>query len=82
MKILISTLSGRVYGGSSYYKNLLPEMLKINKLDHFYVWTKYRKDIFGEISYENLTVFQLGRIADYVFVRVLFEQLVILAGRP
>ncbi len=77
MKILISTLSGRVYGGSSYYKNLLPEMLKINKLDHFYVWAKYRKDIFGEISYENLTVFQLGRFADYVFVRVLFEQLVI-----
>ena len=77
MKILISTLSGRVYGGASYYKNLLPQLLKINKIDHFYVWTKYSKDIFSECNYKNLTVFQLGRLADYVLLRILFEQLVI-----
>tara|TARA_B100001248_G_scaffold261186_1_gene251511 strand:+ start:2035 stop:3162 length:1128 start_codon:yes stop_codon:yes gene_type:complete len=77
MKIFISCLSGRVYGGASYYKNLIPEIVKSDQLNKYYIWVRKKSEIFPNDTPKNIIFYEVDWRIDYFIYRIIFEQLII-----
>ena len=59
MKIFISTLSGRVYGGASYFQNLIPEIIRQDNHNLYYIWINKENKSLLRIKTKNITFYKI-----------------------
>jgi len=76
MKILINTLQARGGGGFTYLLNLLPELAKIDRKNHYYTLYSHHQKIFPlEGLPDNFHWIKLGLVWRSNLLRVLWEQI-------
>lgn len=77
MKIFISTLSGRVYGGASYFQNLIPEIIRQDNQNLYYIWINKENKSLLRIKTKNITFYNYSYISKYLLGRLFVEQIII-----
>ena len=77
MRIGITTLSGVSYGGTIYFKNLLPALAQIDTSNEYHVFVHPNDAMLQLVTQDNFFFHQCSSVIESVWGRLFWEQLVL-----
>jgi len=76
MKIAITTLSGVGYGGATYFRNLIPTLAKVDKINEYHIFIQKNNPLINFIHQNNFFFYECIQNNDSALIRLLWEQII------
>ena len=77
MKIALSLLSGVSYGGTTYFRNLIPALAKTDRINEYHIFVQKGNSLFRNINQDNFVFHECSSCTHSAFIRLIWEQFIL-----